>query len=281
LFLRFRCFRSPLALGCLIAVVPTPVLSASRDACSVVTRADVGIAVGRGAVTSGKLRRYAGETASECQYDTDAGNVVVSLFPDKGDRLFAAVQGSYGSLQTVPGMGDDAVYSKERATLAIRKGRSAMLLTLATPEVGRGHAILMALGRRPAATPSPLGPALIDHVFTDDGEVNYCFMHDGFRSRERFIRESYDIKPVHLRTGQRLVILRAHTACLCGAQNCPVSAYVRAGENVQLALSVPAIDARFDKNGTAVIMSHNSALRAFARPTSFIRPGTYVRRASS
>jgi hypothetical protein len=150
LFLRFRSFRLLLALACLIAGIPTPVFSASRDACSLVTRADVGMAVGRGAVTSGKLRRYRGEASSECQYDTVAGNVVVSIFPDDGDRLFAAVQATYGSLQNVPGMGDDAVYSKQRGTLAIRKGRSAMLLTLATPDAVRGHAILMALGRRVA-----------------------------------------------------------------------------------------------------------------------------------
>jgi hypothetical protein len=135
---------------------------------------------------------------------------------------------------------------------------------------------LAALAVLPAATPSPLAPALVDHVFADDGEVNYCFVHDGFRSRERFIRESYDIKPVNVRTGQRLVILRAHTACLCGTQNCPVSAYVRAGEHVQLALSVPAIDARFDKNGTAVILSHNSALTSF-RETYVLHSTRYVR----
>jgi hypothetical protein len=151
LFLRFRRFGLFLALACPIAGMPTPALSASRDACSLVTRADVGAAVGGGAVTPGKLRRYQGETSSQCHYDTAAGNVVVAVFPDGGDRLFASVQASYGSLQVVPGMGDDAVYSKQHGTLAIRKGRSAMLLTLATPDAGRGHAILMALGHRVAA----------------------------------------------------------------------------------------------------------------------------------
>jgi hypothetical protein len=151
LSLRFHRLQLLVALACSLAGSSTPALAASRDACSLVTRADVGIAVGGGAVTSGKLRRYHGETSSECQYDTAAGNVVVSVFPNDGDRLFASVQASYGSLEVVPGMGDGAVYSKQHGTLAIRKGRSAMLLTLLTPDAGRGHAILMSLGHRVAA----------------------------------------------------------------------------------------------------------------------------------
>lgn len=134
---------------------------------------------------------------------------------------------------------------------------------------------LAALVTLPAATPSPLPPALVDRVFADDDTVGYCFMHDGFRSREGFISKSYDIQPLNLETGKRVVILRAHTGCLCGAQNCPVSAYVQHGADFRLALSGPAIESRFEKNGTAVIVSHDSALVS-VRETYVFRSSRYV-----
>jgi hypothetical protein len=134
---------------------------------------------------------------------------------------------------------------------------------------------LAALAMLPAAARSPLQPGLVDRVFADDSEVGYCFMHGGFRSREGFVRKSYDIQPLDLRTGQHVVILRAHTGCLCGAQNCPVSAYVQHGGDFRLALSGPAIDSRFEKNGTAVITSHDSALVS-VRETYLFRSSRYV-----
>jgi hypothetical protein len=70
-----------LALALLIAAFPSRTLSAQGDACSVVTRTDVGIAVGRGAVTPGKLRRYARDPSSECQYDTERATLSSPSIP--------------------------------------------------------------------------------------------------------------------------------------------------------------------------------------------------------
>ncbi len=121
-----------------------------------------------------------------------------------------------------------------------------------------GLALAM-LAMLPAGSGSPLQPELVNAVFANDSEVGYCYIHDRSHSRESFIRNSYDIEPLNLRTGQHVVVLSAQTACLCGAQNCPVSAYVQHGNQFQLALSSPAIESHFDKNGTAVILSHDSA----------------------
>lgn len=147
--MQVRYVRLLVALALLIAAFPSRTLSAQGDACSVVTRADVGIAVGRGAVTPGKLRRYAGDPTSECQYDTDAGNVVVTFDPTNENQFFSRWQAGYASsLQTVPGIGDAALYYRQLGTLLLRRGRSVLILNLDTPEKARGHAILLALGRR-------------------------------------------------------------------------------------------------------------------------------------
>ena len=148
--MRFRYFRVFLTVAFLIAAFRSRSFAGSTNACTIVTRADVGTAVGHGTVTPGKLQQYPNDPTSQCQYDTDAGNVVVLFDPADGDRNFSAVQGSYGALQTVPGIGDAAVYSKQHGTLAIRKGHTDVLLTLATPDEARGYAVLMALAHRVA-----------------------------------------------------------------------------------------------------------------------------------
>jgi hypothetical protein len=120
-----------------------------------------------------------------------------------------------------------------------------------------------------------LSAALVNRVFADDDAVSYCYSRAGSESRESFVRSSYDVEPLTLTTGQRIVVLRARTGCLCGAQNCPFLAYLQRGEQFQLALRGAAIDDRFETNGTAVVTSHDSALVSF-RDTYVFRSSRYV-----
>ena len=120
-----------------------------------------------------------------------------------------------------------------------------------------------------------LAAALVNRVFGDDDTVSYCYSLARSQSREEFVRSSYSVEPLTLTTGQQMVILRAHTGCLCGAQNCPILAYLRRGEQFQLALNGTGVDGRFEKNGTAVITAHDSALVSY-RYTYVFRSSRYV-----
>jgi hypothetical protein len=147
--MQFRCFRLLLAVAVVIAAFPSPASAAQGNACSVVTRADVGAVVAKGTVTPGRLRTYAGDPTSECQYDSDAGNVVVTFDPTNRNQFLSSYKAGFASsLQTVHGIGDEALFYQQHGTLLIRKGKSVLMLTLDTPDQARGHAILWALAHR-------------------------------------------------------------------------------------------------------------------------------------
>ena len=146
--MRLRHIAPLVVLVMLSATQFVAVAAVPYDACTLASRADVAKAVGGGTVSPGRLHRYAGDPVSECQYDTEAGNVVVTFDPTNHSQFFSAVRASYGVLETVPGIGDGAVYSKEHGTLAFRKGNANVLLTLDTPDEVRGCTVVVALARR-------------------------------------------------------------------------------------------------------------------------------------
>jgi hypothetical protein len=140
----------PLAVALLIAAFPSQTRSASLNACSIVTHADVAAVVGKGTVTPGKLQpQYAGDPTTTCQYDTEAGNVVVTLDPTNHNQFLSRYKAGFASsLKPVAGIGDEALYYGEHGTLLVRKGQSVLMLTLDTPDEARGHAIILALAHR-------------------------------------------------------------------------------------------------------------------------------------
>jgi len=145
--MQFLCFRSLLTLAVAIAALSSPVSAAQSNACSVVTRADVGSAVGNGTVAQGRLQpMYAGDPTSVCQYDSNAGNVVVTFDPTNHNQFLSSYKAGFASsLQTVHGIGDEALFYQQHGTLLIRKGHSVLMLTLDTPDQARGRAILWSL----------------------------------------------------------------------------------------------------------------------------------------
>jgi len=144
-----RFLRTLFAAAILMAAIPFQASAAPVNACSVVTRADVGSAVGHGAVTPGKkMKQYAGDPTSVCQYDTEAGNVVVTFDPTNHNQFFSSYKAGYASsLQSISGIGDAAIYYRQHGTLIIRKGQSVLMLTLDSPDDQRDRTILFALGR--------------------------------------------------------------------------------------------------------------------------------------
>lgn len=148
--MQFRHFTAALIAGVLCAALPFEASAASPNACSIVTKADVSFAVGAGTIAAGKPQpQYAGDPTTTCQYETPAGNVVVTFDPTNYNQYLSRAKAGYGSaVKTVPGMGDEALYNQDHGTLWIRKGKSVLMLTLDTPDQARGHAVLFSLAHR-------------------------------------------------------------------------------------------------------------------------------------
>ena len=148
--MQLRHFSVPLIAAAFAAGVPFGASAASPNACSIVTKADVAFAVGPGTISPGKPQpQHAGDPTTSCQYDSPAGNVVVTFDPTNYNQYLSRAKAGYGSsLKTVPAMGDEALYNQEHGTLWIRKGKSVLMLTLDTPDQARGHAVLFSLAHR-------------------------------------------------------------------------------------------------------------------------------------
>src|ERR1700686_2735804 len=129
------------------ATAPAP---ARGSACALIGPTDVVASTGGAPIGPMRPHAYPNDPASECYILTSAGTIKAALFPVEGARQMSSIRAGYGALETVHGIGDEAVYSKRYATLAIRRGKSTLMLSLASPDDAQNRRIVLALGKRVA-----------------------------------------------------------------------------------------------------------------------------------
>jgi hypothetical protein len=97
-----------------------------------------------------RLQSFPNDPGTTCYIPSSAGTIKAALFPVEGARQMSSIRAGFGALETVHGIGDEAVYSKRYATLAIRRGASTLMFTLASPDDAQNRRIVFALGKRVA-----------------------------------------------------------------------------------------------------------------------------------
>ncbi|MDB5042465.1 MAG: hypothetical protein JWN27_3191 [Candidatus Eremiobacteraeota bacterium] len=134
-----------------VAVTPLCATATARaNACALIGPADVVASTGGPPTGPVRPHAYPNDPASECYILTSKGTIKAALFPVEGARQMSSIRAGYGALETVHGIGDEAVYSKRYATLAIRRGKSTLMLSLASPDDAQNRRIVLALGKRVA-----------------------------------------------------------------------------------------------------------------------------------
>jgi len=130
-------------------VAAAPFGAAAREsACGLVSPTDVVASTGVAPTGPLRPRSYPHDPGSQCYIPTTAGTINAALYPNEGARQMASIRAGYGVLETVHGIGDEAVYSKRYSTLAIRRGKSTLMLSLASPDAAQNRRIVFALGKR-------------------------------------------------------------------------------------------------------------------------------------
>jgi hypothetical protein len=139
-----------LTLAAALVAVAQLGATARGSACALIDPADVVASTGGAPTGPMRPHAYPNDPASECFIPTSAGTIKAALFPGKGAQQMAAFRAGYAPLETVHGISGEAGYSKRYATLAIRRGKSTLMLTLASPDDAQNRRILLALGKRVA-----------------------------------------------------------------------------------------------------------------------------------
>jgi hypothetical protein len=139
-----------LALTALVAVAPLGATAAHGSACALIAPADVVASTGHSPTGPMRLQTFPNDPGSTCYISSSPGTIKAALFPLEGARQMSSIRAGFGALETIHGIGDEAVYSKRYSTLAIRRGKSTLMLSLASPDDAQNRRIVFALGKRVA-----------------------------------------------------------------------------------------------------------------------------------
>jgi hypothetical protein len=135
----------------LVAVAPFGATAAAHGgACALIAPADIVASTGHPPTGPMRLQAYPNDPGSTCYVPTSAGTVNAGFFPLEGAKQMSSIRAGYGALETVHGIGDEAVYSKQHSMLAIRRGKSTMMLSLVSPDDVQNRRLMFALGKRVA-----------------------------------------------------------------------------------------------------------------------------------
>jgi hypothetical protein len=141
-----------LTLGAaLVAVAATGASATARgSACALIAPADVVASTGRPPTGPMRPQSFPNDPGTTCFIPSSAGTIKVALFPVEGARQMSSIRAGFGALESVHGIGDEAVYSKRYSTLAIRRGTRTLMVSLASPDDSQNRRIVFALGMRVA-----------------------------------------------------------------------------------------------------------------------------------
>lgn len=111
----------------------------------------------------------------------------------------------------------------------------------------------------PAAAAAQAPPAALAAAILKDADIGDCASQANV-SPAAFVASAFELKPVTLKTGERLTVATGSSACVCAAQNCPTLVVLaQPGGAYRTVIAGWAIASEVEPDGSAVLTAHDSA----------------------